>query len=185
MKTLAAAGINGLTIEGMAQELGVTKGSFYHHFRNGRDFEERLVAHWADRALSTAGKAPGDPGESLGRLDAFVEGTFGSVPKPEIAIRAWASQDEMVRLAVEQVDATRQTFVLSVLQNVFDDEGRAGLMAEILLTMLVGSISKVPPASSERVEEMYGEFKRLYGLDTTSRQMVLPFGTVDAREQPD
>jgi AcrR family transcriptional regulator len=175
MKTLAAAGINGLTIERMAQELGVTKGSFYHHFQNARDFEEQLVAHWAGRALSTASKAPGDPGESLGRLDAFVEVTFGSVPKPEIAIRAWASQDEMVRMAVEQVDAMRQMFVLSVLQNVFEDEGRTGLMADMLLTMLVGSISTVPPASSERVEEMYEEFRRLYGLDTTSRQIALPF----------
>ena len=52
LKTLGEFGENGLTIERLTGTLGVTKGSFYHHFRNVEDFREQLIAFWADQYLS-------------------------------------------------------------------------------------------------------------------------------------
>ena len=60
LKILAKESLNGLTIDKMALELGVTKGSFYHHFKNARDFEERLLGYWANQYLSTTATLPED-----------------------------------------------------------------------------------------------------------------------------
>jgi AcrR family transcriptional regulator len=88
LKTLGEFGENGLTIERLTGTLGVTKGSFYHHFRNVEDFREQLIAFWADQYLSTSSNLPDDPGELIALLDVIMEEVFGVVTDPEIASRA-------------------------------------------------------------------------------------------------
>ncbi len=164
LHTLGKDGVNGLTIERMTEELGVTKGSFYHHFKNVRDFEEQLVVYWADQYLSTSADLPDGPGERLALLDTIMEEAFSRVTEPEVAIRTWAQQDEMVRPYVVQVDEVRYEFVLNVFLSVTSDEGQARLMADMLSAMLIGSITFLPRIPPERVLDLYREFKRLYGL---------------------
>jgi AcrR family transcriptional regulator len=164
IKILGEAGVKGLTIERMAEELNLTKGSFYHHFKDVRDFQEQLIAYWADQYLSTSSSLPDEPGDRMALLDQIMEQAFSPVTEPEVAIRAWAQQDEMVRAFVGRVDATRHAFVLQVFQSVTGDEGQARLMADLLFSIAIGSITALPRISPERVLELYKEFKRLYGL---------------------
>jgi AcrR family transcriptional regulator len=164
LKTLGEFGVKGLTIEKLTGELGVTKGSFYHHFRDVEDFREQLIAFWADQYLSTASNLPDDPGELIALLDAIMEDGFGSITEPEIAIRVWAQQDNMVGSYVEQVDSVRQDFLLKVFRSMVGDDEQAHMMADIFSTMLIGSITVLPRVSPERVMDLYREFKRLYRL---------------------
>jgi AcrR family transcriptional regulator len=164
LKILAKAGLKGLTIDKMALELGVTKGSFYHHFKNVRDFEEQLLGYWADQYLSTAGSIPEEEAELLPLLDTIMEETFSPITEPEIAIRMWAQQDEMARPYVEKVDDFRRKFVFEVFNSLTKDEQQAGLMADMLFTMTIGSMTSLPRVSPERVLELYRELKRLYRL---------------------
>lgn len=164
LKTLGEGGLRGLTIERLTGELGVTKGSFYHHFRSVEDFQKQLIAFWADQYVSTSSNVPTDSDELIALLDVIMEEAFGAVTEPEIAIRVWAQQDEMVRNFVERVDVVRQDFVLKVFQSVTGDERQARLMTDMLSTMLIGSITVLPRISSERVLDLYREFKRLYRL---------------------
>src|SRR5262249_25949398 len=57
-------GIKGIKIDRMAERLGVTKGSFYWHFRDLDDFLDALTTKWAEemgtRYLATAG-SPDEP----------------------------------------------------------------------------------------------------------------------------
>ena len=164
LKTLGEFGVQGLTIERLTGELGVTKGSFYHHFRDVEDFRKQLIAFWADQYLSTSSELPDDPGELIALLDVIMEEVFAAITEPEIAIRAWAQQDAMARLFVERVDKARQEFVLTVFQSVEGDDGRVRLMADMLSMILIGSITVLPRLSPERVMALYEEFKRLYRL---------------------
>jgi AcrR family transcriptional regulator len=164
LQILGTAGVSGLTIERMTAELGVTKGSFYHHFENVRDFERQLIAYWADQYLSTSAEVPEDPGVRLTLLDTIMTEAFSPVTEPEVAIRYWAQQDEMVRATVELVDAVRRAFVLEVFRPLVPDEEQAQLMADLLFAVMIGAITALPRLSAERVLELYHEFKRLYGL---------------------
>jgi len=165
LKTLGMVGPAGLRIQVMTETLGVTKGSFYHHFKHIRDFQEQLVAFWADQYLSTASNLPSAPRARLVLLDMLMEEAFSPVTEPENAIRVWAQQDEMARSYVEQVDAVRRGFVLNVFNSLVQDDAQAELMADMLFTITIGSMTVLPRVSPERVLELYREFKRLYGLE--------------------
>ena len=164
LHTLGQVGANNLTIEHLTNELGVTKGSFYHHFKNARDFQEQLIAYWADQYLSTSTVLPEDPLENLTLLDTIMSEAFSPITEPEIAIRIWAQQDEMVSPVVEQVDAVRHGFLYHVFWAVTQDEKRSRMMADMLFTISIGSLTALPRIPPERVLEMYQELKRLYGL---------------------
>ena len=164
LKILAQAGLEGLTIDAMALGLGLTKGSFYHHFENVQDFEQRLLEYWADQYLSTANLLPEDPQERLSLLDTIMEQTFRSITEPETAIRLWAQQDDRARVYVEQVDAFRRQLVFDIFQSLVHDVKKAGLMTDIIFTMTIGSMTTLPRIPAQRVLELYKEFKRLYRL---------------------
>jgi AcrR family transcriptional regulator len=165
LKVLGTAGTAGLTIEKMTSTLGVTKGSFYHHFRNVRDFREQLIAHWSDQYLSTSSDIPQDPNDLLPLLDSIMGEAFGPVTEPELAIRIWAHQDDYVRSHVEKVDAARREFILTVFRTVTENEHQSQLMADMLFALSIGSITALPSIPAKRVLEIYREFKTLFGLD--------------------
>jgi len=164
LKTIGTAGIDGLTIQNMTDQLGVTKGSFYHHFTNMEHFEEALITFWADQYLSTAGDLPGSASERLDLLDRIMEEAFSRITEPEVAIRAWAHRDNRVGELVAKVDHVRNEFVLNVFRSLATSDKEAELMADLFSAMLVGCITSLPPMPRHRVLELYEEFKRLYGL---------------------
>ena len=164
LRVLSEYGINGVTIERMTGVLGVTKGSFYHHFRHVKDFEAQLIAYWADQYLATSSSIPEAPDKLLDLLDVIMEEGFGPITAPEAAIRFWANQDEDVRLVVEKVDSHRHAFLLQVFHQLTGDEEKAGMMADMLFTIMIGSITAQPRISTTRVMEMYRTFKQLYHL---------------------
>jgi len=45
---LGGDGLVGLTIERIACDLQLTKGSYYHHFANMAGYKDHLIAYWAD-----------------------------------------------------------------------------------------------------------------------------------------
>lgn len=78
LEMIADEGVNALAVEALARRLGVTKGSFYWHFRNREALLQAALNRWeaADtRELSAHMGAVGDhPRERLGALFRWVSG---------------------------------------------------------------------------------------------------------------
>ena len=164
LKVLGENGLSSLTIEKLTMDLGVTKGSFYHHFKNVEDFQRGLITYWGDQYLSTSSNIPDDSDELRSLLDTIMEKSFAGLTEPELTIRVWAHQDEMVRSVVEQVDTVRGEFVFRVFRSIVESDETARIMTDILSTMLIGSMMVFPRMSPDRVKGLYLEFKRLYRL---------------------
>ena len=164
LEILGRDGLDALTIDRMAHELGRTKGSFYHHFKNAADFEEQLLAYWANRDLATAGAQAVEAPASLALLDRLMEETYSQITEPEIAIRMWAARDPRARPYVEKIDRFRRQFLLEVFRTLETGESEARLMADMLYTITIGGMATLPRIPPERVLELYEEFKRLYHL---------------------
>jgi AcrR family transcriptional regulator len=162
---LVNAGIAGLTIEAMCQHLSVTKGSFYHHFQNLQDFQAQLLAFWGqedtERVIAAASDLESDHFGVEGLIQVLSSRSAASA-NPELAIRAWARQDEAVKEFVAQIDWARLELLLAFFREEVRDGNRADRLAQMLYTMLVGSYSVLPPIEGQALLALFEEFKTLY-----------------------
>lgn len=164
LSLLVTHGVSGLTIDGMCQALGVTKGSFYHHFKNLQDFKGQLLTHWKQIDTQEVADTASKMGAGLMSVDNLINllaSRTAEAANPELAIRAWSLQDDDVRDFVAQIDQMRIQLIQSVFEQNIDDPKRANLLARMLYAMLVGSYSIIPPIEQENVRLSYQEFIKL------------------------
>jgi AcrR family transcriptional regulator len=125
---IARAGVEGVRVEVLAKNLGVTKGGFYRRFRDRAALLEAMLQSWSEGRIAAIEKHTSLDGASAReRLKALIAlysermNTEGMAV--ELAIRQWARSDELAAAAVASVDAAR-------LRNVGHLYRATGLQAE-------------------------------------------------------
>lgn len=118
---LAREGITGLRVEVLSKRCGVTKGSFYWHFRDRQALLDALLERWREGRIRdierTSSAAPGKEQEQLHHLmDIYSASRNRKGISIELAIRDWARHDDNAARVVESVDlfrldCTRKLFV--------------------------------------------------------------------------
>jgi AcrR family transcriptional regulator len=109
---LARSGIEGVRVEVLAKNLGVTKGGFYRRFRDRAALLDGILQRWsAGRIAAIEAQTSLDGATARERLRALIRlysermNTEGMAV--ELAIRQWARTDEAAAAAVARVDANR------------------------------------------------------------------------------
>jgi len=120
---LAKDGIGGLRVEVLAKTCGVTKGSFYWHFKDRQDLLSAVLERWREGRLRDIEKTTSvDPGKEGDQLHYVIEVYGASRNRKgmaiELAVRDWARHDPLAAGVVEAVDlyrldCTRKLFVRS------------------------------------------------------------------------
>src|SRR4051795_3215666 len=125
---MARHGIDGVRVEVLAKNLGVTKGGFYRRFKDRAALLDGMLRTWSSGRIASIEKQTSlDGATARDRLRAVIQlyaermNTAGMAV--ELAIRQWARSDEAAAAAVASVDAAR-------LQNVGHLYRAAGLAAE-------------------------------------------------------
>jgi AcrR family transcriptional regulator len=161
---LGSTGSSDLTIDQLTKYLGVTKGSFYHHFNNYQDFVEQLLTFWETQYTEEVIHSAETSSDPLNIIDNLIKSLLTRSSDPEAAIRAWALQDKGVRMHVQIIDQRRSVYLQQIFLAISNDENQARLMTNLLVTMLIGCYSVIPRLTNSEVEQLYSEFKRLYKL---------------------
>lgn len=116
VRVLARDGQAKLRIDSLAAELGVTKGSFYHHFKNRDDFIDKVIDYWAaaftEYVVQTISAMDAPPEERLLKLSELVDRE--SLDRYDIAFRSWAAQNPSIAEKVRKVDEARYAYVRSL-----------------------------------------------------------------------
>ncbi len=96
-----------LSIENLARRTGKTKGSFYHHFSSREQYIRVLLGHY--ETISTREvQQTADGGSGLREsLKTLTKLTFELSGRLELAIRAWALYDPMVKRFQDRLDRRR------------------------------------------------------------------------------
>lgn len=123
LKTLKTSGYAGLKADLMAKSLGVSRGSFYWHFKDLGAFQIRLLDHWQETTTERVieeierNRAARQPLEDL-MSRAFLGEALGRLDQ---AIRLWAQYDPEVARRLLAVDKMR----LGYLTQLFEENGLA------------------------------------------------------------
>ena len=105
-------GINGLRVETLAKKCGVTKGSFYWHFKDRQALLIAMLERWKTGRIKDIEKVTQVPaGEEKTQLFKIIELYSTSKNRKgmaiELAIRDWARHDTLASEVVQTVDAYR------------------------------------------------------------------------------
>ena len=156
---LAKDGARALKIAPLCRAVGVTSGSFYHHFGAWSTFVTGLLEHWereqTGRVLEIARATP-DP---LERIEVTKRTTAALRHDVEVAIRAWGTVDPDVGRAQQRVDALRKVALSEVLGGIIPDREEAERLAEFGVCLLVGFQQTVTDLSEARLLRIFDEYQ--------------------------
>ena len=148
LEALRKGGVAGVRVERLAGDLGITKGSFYWHFRGRGELLEALLEFWA-REMTEAEfeRISQVKGGLARRLATLAEDVLDKgVGRYDPAVRAWARSDRKVAAAVAQVDRRR----VRALTGFFEEGGftpaEARTRARLFYTFLLGEPQVRAPA---------------------------------------
>lgn len=164
MEILAAQGIDRLTIDALCTSLKVTKGSFYHHFKNLKNFRQELLEFWMEENTEQKKVLADQCGTELEQY-ARILGYAASLPHDqEKALRAWAMQDPQVAEYQARVDKSRMDYLAGLLSALLPAPAQAGMAARIVLSAMIGSRHMFPPTLGRDREDMMAALHAFMGI---------------------
>lgn len=162
MELLRQEGQQSLTIERLTQALGVTKGSFYHHFGNLANYRQALLHWWEDAFTHEPIRIAWQEQDTKLRAQRLSRAVRDLDHPLEIALRAWGLRDPEVARTVASVDRQR----LECLTGLHRDQGhaQAELLAYLEYTAFVGTqLIQPAPEGSARALQQALELWRKHG----------------------
>jgi AcrR family transcriptional regulator len=140
LETLGREGVVGVNVENIARSMGVTKGSFYHHFRDKEEFVNRLLEYWetelTDKVNAHVSHLHGKPAEQLLALLEFI--AEQETNRYDASMRAWALHDERVARVVRRVDRKRLAYVRDLFLKLGFPAEQARMRSRVSYYYVVG-----------------------------------------------
>ncbi len=158
-RALTLGGPQALNIEKIAVDLGVSKGSFYWHFKNLGIYKSAMIDHWVsegtDRLINVTLSEKTEPIERLKHLIGVIADTettrYGGA-MVESAIQNWAKFDPEVSEKIHQVDETRLDFLAKQMVETGQSQAKAQQSARILYATLIG-LENIPETTPNSLKD--------------------------------
>lgn len=130
-KALIKGGVAAIKVDRLARQIGVTRGSFYWHFKDRGDLLKSLLSAWkhanTDPFRRVMQQHAGKPVYQLAEFFCIWLRPSEFDPDYDSAVRDWARVSTAAAQLVRQVDETR----LDILRTLFQALGFAKLEADI------------------------------------------------------
>ncbi len=167
MEVLIVDGVDGITIEALTKRLGVTKGSFYHHFADMPTFRQEMLAlclHESTTGVIERVEIGATPYEKL----MILTGLASSIDPREVAIRAWALRDSTAHATLIEIDARRMAYVTQLYRDLGLDEDAAARTSRLYYSVFIGGQHMMPPLNTPQMLEIFATLRRLAGIEPIS-----------------
>lgn len=138
LKLLGQQGPDVLKIDRLCQHLTVSKGSFYHHFRDREDYVDALLGYWQESGAESVIKALSSISIPEQRSRQLNKHIAQADLKPEIELRAWGRQNPQVAKSVAAVDQQRMDYLTDQVSVQAEDAEQARVIARMVYAQFVG-----------------------------------------------
>jgi AcrR family transcriptional regulator len=160
LQVLADRGIDGIRVEVLSKELGVTKGSFYWHFKDRAALLDAMLQEWRRRAtlaiiarLEATHEAPHSRLRRLLRLQFDARrAEFGA--DIELAVRLWGRHDRRAAEALREVDELRLRYIVKLLTELGVAQAEARARAILIYCYMRVSRSLVNPSKDVELTQL-------------------------------
>jgi len=159
LHTLAENGIDGVRVEILARDLGVTKGSFYWHFSDRGELLDAVLQEWRRRAtLSIIDRLERTHEPAEQRLRRLLRlqfesrrAEFGS--DVELSIRLWGRRDAHALAVLREVDELRLRYIRGLVEELGVSKGEAAARAILAYSYMRVSRSLIPSDNMALADE--------------------------------
>ena len=163
LAVLGDEGSTGITINNLCNRLEISKGSFYHHFKNVEEYIKELMIFWVEGNTLELIRLTNEQ-ETETKRAKLHEITVTLDHRPELSIRAWSFTNPIVKEYVQKVDRIRFDYLIDIGLAEGLDAGRARQLALLCYSSLIGVQLLYPDA----LVEVFLELRPLYEKITES-----------------
>lgn len=141
---IAEGGFDDVRVLTLAKRLGVTRGSFYWHFRDHAELIVSFLDRWRDRRLSELvylSESGDEKATELRRIFtlALSEPAWNTRQmRVELAVRDFARRDANAAKIVAEVDRARIDHCAALLEKIMTDKEQAHDLALLLYVATIG-----------------------------------------------
>lgn len=136
---LGDAGLDGVRVEPLARRLGVTKGSFYWHFRDRQELLDVLLDIWFsiwDDQMSPDIDGDGNAEE---RIWALFESVIRRTTRGQtVSLRLLSHKDPEIARRIDERDAQRLAFLMQRLQEIGFSREEARVRGQVYQAIMTG-----------------------------------------------
>ena len=180
LAVLADVGVEGVRVEPLAKRVGVTKGSFYHHFADRDDLLRAVLDGWFEQAtlhvIELVNEHSRRPEERLRHLLQMAVDPVACerMRFVDVGIRDWARRDRRAAAVLEAMDAKRCEYIAERLRALGCEASEAGFRAFLVYSYILGEVQMARADSHEA---------RLQRVEHCLAQLVLDLPGVGAVEE--
>lgn len=157
-EALGEGGVEGVRIERLARKLGVTKGSFYWHFKNRQGLIDALLDRWfamREENREEFLRENPDPADRMWKVieRGITRGTRGQAA----ALRFWAQRNPDVAQRIEAADARRMVMFVDQFRLLGFQPEEARLRAEVFQAVITAEFIR---SGSRSIADRLSEARR-------------------------
>ena len=148
------AGIDTVKVAPLAEQLEVTTGSFYWHFKNRRELLDGLLEYWehemTDVALDAAKRDPSPPAKRI--LDLMNTVMSKGLARYDLPIGQWAQTDASASRVFNRVLKKRFSTVAWMFSQAGFSREQAEIRARMMVVYMMGESTLIPDSMAKRKE---------------------------------
>jgi AcrR family transcriptional regulator len=163
LKVLATDGYTALKADPLAKLLGVSRGSFYWHFRDVDAFRAAVLARWREIATERVIADLEALADDAAAVPYLLRRAFRARSSLEAAVRSWAAHDATARKAARAIDQRRLSYIEVLLKQSGVPAQTARARAQILYWAYLGFVLSDKPLARKEQDRIIEELIRLSG----------------------
>jgi len=166
LDAIASGGLAAVAVEPLARRLGVTKGSFYAHFRDRNELVDATLRRWEEIHVNAFVASMQTTDEPLKRLQALMAMATNAARRGTIQGRLLLeSDDPRVRAALKRVTELRLERLEAIFAQLGHSNGAAAHRATAAYAIYIGLLQLAREVPERLVDEraLIDELLRVLG----------------------